>query len=87
MARGTHHTRPTAKPEAEAVPAADVSFTVWKAEAVLALAIHQRAAAVTRDSFWTRLYVRGFSPEQAAEMTARDYDATHRPERVKARQR
>jgi hypothetical protein len=40
---------------------------------------HERAAMVTRDGFWTRLYVRGLDPDEAAKAAAREYDATHRP--------
>jgi hypothetical protein len=84
MARGTRSPPSKAKPSAETVTAADVSFPVWKAEAVLALAmVHQSAAAATHGGLWTRLYIRGFSPEQAAEMAARDYDA--RPDWAKRR--
>jgi hypothetical protein len=46
------------------VPAADLSFPSWKAEAVRLLAkLHERAATTTRDSFWARLYVRGLDPD------------------------
>jgi hypothetical protein len=83
MAQGTRNPPPKAKPAAEAVPATDVPFLVWKAEAVLALAVHQRAATVTRDAYWTRLYIRGLSPEEAAQAAAREYDATHRPDWAK----
>jgi hypothetical protein len=66
------------KPMAEAVTAAEVPFPVWKAETALALVkIHERAMTVTRDDgFWTRLYVRGLDPEEAAKAAAREYDAT-----------
>jgi hypothetical protein len=80
---GTRSTkpRPKAKPSAETVTAADVPFPVWKAEALLALAkVHQRAVAATHDSFWTRLYVRGLDPEEAAQAAAREYDSTPRPD-------
>ena len=65
------------KPAAETVTAAEVPFPVWKAEAVLALArVHERAMTVTRDDgFWTRLYVRGLDPDEAAKAAAREYDA------------
>ena len=86
MARGTHYPSPKAKPAAEAVPAADVPFAVWKAEALLALAkVHQHAVTATHNGFWTRLYVRGLDPEEAAQAAAREYDSTHRPDWVKAR--
>jgi hypothetical protein len=49
---GSRNPPPKAKPAAEAVPATDVSFPVWKAEAVKALAtVHLRAVTVTRDGF------------------------------------
>ena len=72
MARKT-----TSKP----VPAAHVSFSTWKAAAVQALAqVNGRAILTTRDGFWTRLYVRGLSPEDAAQAAAREYASTHRPD-------
>jgi hypothetical protein len=81
MARGTRSPPPKAKPAAEATPAADVPFPVWKAAAMEALAnVHQRAAMITRDGFWRRLYVRGLDPGEAAKAAAREYDATHRPD-------
>jgi hypothetical protein len=80
MAPGTRNPPPKAKPAAEAVPATDVPFLVWKAEAVLALVmVHQQALTATHDSFWTQVYIRGLSPQQAAEMAAREYDATYPP--------
>jgi len=42
--------------------------------------VHQRAAMITRDGFWRRLYVRGLDPGEAAKAAAREYDATHRPD-------
>jgi hypothetical protein len=47
--------------------------------------VHERAATVTRDGFWTRLYVRGLDPDEAAKAAAREYDATHRPDWAKRR--
>ena len=48
------------------------SYPVWKAAAAKALQkLHERAARVTRDGFWTRCYVRNLSPEKAAELAAR----------------
>jgi hypothetical protein len=46
---------------------------------------HGRAARVTRDGFWTRCYVRNLSSEKAAELAAREYDATHPPDWLKRR--
>jgi hypothetical protein len=67
MAPGTRNPPPKAKPAAEAVPATDVPFLVWKAEAVLALVmVHQRALTATHDGFWTRVYIRGLNPQEAA---------------------
>jgi len=44
------------------------SCGVWKADGAKALLkLHVLAAAVTRDGLWTRLYVRGHSPEKAGE--------------------
>ena len=39
-----------------------------------------RAVTATHDGFWTRLYIRGLNPEEAAQAAAREYDATHRPD-------
>jgi hypothetical protein len=47
--------------------------------------VHERAAVVTRDGFWTRLYVRGLSPDDAAKHAAREYDSTHPAASVKRR--
>jgi hypothetical protein len=56
------------------------SYSVWKADAVKVLQkLHERAVRSTRDGFWTRCYVRNLSPERAAELAAREYDATTRP--------
>jgi hypothetical protein len=57
-----------------------VPFPVWKAEALLALVKVHRAVTATHDGFWTRLYIRGLNPEEAAQAAAREYDATHRPD-------
>jgi len=49
-----------------------------KAAAVNAcLKVHERAASITRESRWTRAYITGRSPAEAAEIDAREYDATH----------
>jgi hypothetical protein len=61
--------------------AAEPCFPAWKAEAAAALAkLHERAAVAMRERDWRGHYVRGLSPEQAAEAAARDYAATHRPD-------
>jgi hypothetical protein len=58
-------------------------YPVWKAAAVKALQkLHERAA---RDGFWTRCYVRNVTPEKAAELAAREYDATHPASWIKKR--
>jgi hypothetical protein len=44
--------------------------------------LHERAA---RDGFWTRCYVRNVTPEKAAELAAREYDATHPASWIKKR--
>jgi hypothetical protein len=62
------------------------SYPAWKAAAVKALQkLHERAARVTRDGFWTRCYVRNLSPEKAAELAACEYDSTHPAAWVKRR--
>ena len=78
MARGT---RP------ETAPAADVPFPVWKAEAVQALApVNERLAVATRNRLWMALYVRGFSPVDAATHAACSYAGRHPPDwAIKAR--
>jgi hypothetical protein len=38
---------------------------------------HERAAAVTRESIWSRAYIMRLSPAEAAEIAAREYDSTH----------
>jgi hypothetical protein len=61
-------------------------YPVWKAAAVKTLQkLHERAARLTRDGFWTRCYVRNLSPEKAAELAAREYDSTHPPDWIKSR--
>jgi hypothetical protein len=40
--------------------------------------LHERAAAVTRESIWTKLYCRGFDPVEAAELAARECHAPAR---------
>jgi hypothetical protein len=47
--------------------------------------LHERAANVTRDGLLTRCYMRNLSPKEAAELAARDYDATHPAAWVKRR--
>jgi hypothetical protein len=69
-----------------AAPAAEPSYLVWKAAAVKACQkIHEHAARVTRESIWTRAYVLRLSPVEAAEVAAREYDATHPAAWVKRR--
>jgi hypothetical protein len=41
--------------------------------------------AVTRHGLWTKLYVRGFSPEQAAELAEREYGSTRPSAWIKRR--
>jgi hypothetical protein len=67
-------------------PSPEPSYPAWKAAAGKALQkLHERAARVTRDGFWTRCYVRNLSPEKAAELAAREYDGTHPAAWVKRR--
>jgi hypothetical protein len=62
------------------------SYPAWKAAAVKALhKLHARAAAVTRESIWTRAYIMHLSPAGAAQVAAREYDATHPAGWVKRR--
>jgi hypothetical protein len=75
-------------PRQSRVPPRDVepSYLAWKAAAVKALQkAHERAAAVTRDSIWTRAYILRLDPAEAAELVAREYDSTHPPAWVKRR--
>jgi len=63
---------------------AEPSYSVWKAAAVKALhRLHAPAAMVIRDGLWTRFYVRGFSPKQAAELAEREYHNTQPPSWLK----
>jgi hypothetical protein len=49
------------------------SYPAWRADAVRALQkLHWSAAAATRDGLWINLYVRGFSPEEAAKVVDRN---------------
>jgi len=69
-----------------APPAAEPPYPIWKAKAVKALQRrHERAAVVTRDRIWTRAYILCLDPAEAAELAAREYDATHPPAWVKRR--
>jgi hypothetical protein len=47
------------------------------------LKLDSRAAAATRNGLWTKLYVRGLGPEQAAELAKREHDSTHPPDWIK----
>jgi len=67
----------TTRPSAESVTAAELPFPIWKADAVMALArLHERAPHATHDGYWTRLYIRGLDPDEAAMAAAREYDAS-----------
>ena len=69
-----------------AAPAAEPPYPAWKAAAVKALQKrHEGAAAVTRESIWTRAYIMRLDPAQAAELAAREYDSTHPPSWIKRR--
>jgi hypothetical protein len=62
----------------------ELPYPAWKANAAKALVkLHVLAAAVTRDGLWIRLYIQGLSPETAAKLAAREYDATHPPDWIK----
>jgi hypothetical protein len=61
-------------------------YPVWKAAAVKAcLRVHERAAAVTRESIWSRADIMQMSPAEVAEIAAREYDSTHSAIWVKRR--
>jgi len=49
------------------------------------LKVHDRAAAVTRESVWSRGYIMHLSSAEAAEVAAREYDSTHPPIWLKRR--
>ena len=71
--------RPKTK-TSKTVQAETDSYRAWKADAVKALAkLHALAVVATRDGCWTKPYVRGLSPDDAAAQAAREYDSTHRP--------
>jgi hypothetical protein len=62
------------------------SYPTWKATAEKALQkLHERAAAITRESIWTRAYILRLDPAEAAELAAREYDSTHPPSWIKRR--
>ena len=62
------------------------SYPAWKADAVKAIQkLHWSAAAVTRNGLWTNLYVRGFSPEEAAKLAERECHSTRPPDWLKRR--
>ena len=76
MSRATRPTKSDPEP----------SYPAWKAAAVKAwLKVHDRAAAVTRESIWTHAYIMRPSPAEAAEVAAREYDSTHPAAWVKRR--
>ena len=47
--------------------------------------LHWSAAAFTRDGLWTKLYVRGFSPEEAAKLAKCEYRSTRPPDWIKTK--
>jgi hypothetical protein len=58
----------------EAGRESEPSYAAWKADALKALEwLRSPAARVTRDGFWTKLYVQGFRPAEAAELADREY--------------
>jgi len=68
-------------PERVAALNLEPSYPAWKAAAIAALKkLHWSAVASTRDGLWTRLYVQGFSPEEAAEVADQTYLSTQPPE-------
>jgi hypothetical protein len=61
-------------------------YPAWKAAAVKALQkLHERAARFTRERLGTRAYILRLDPIEAAELAAREYDASHPPPWVKRR--
>jgi hypothetical protein len=86
LRNGIRHSRAVGMSSVKKVKRQCLSYPAWKAAAVKALQkLHERAARVTRDGFWTRCYVRNLSPEKAVELAAREYDATHAPDWLKRR--
>jgi hypothetical protein len=62
------------------------SYPAWRAAAVKALQkLHERAARVPRERIWPRAYIMRLEPAEAADVAAREYDATHPPAWVKMR--
>ena len=59
------------------ISVAQPSCPAWKANAAKALhRLHDRAAIVTPERLWTQLYIRRFTPAQAAELAEREYRST-----------
>jgi hypothetical protein len=62
------------------------SYRDWKAEASKQLRDrHDIPTAAIPEREWTRLFIRRFSPEEAAERAATEYNNSHRPKWVKKR--
>jgi hypothetical protein len=60
------------------------SYRDWKAEASKQLQHrHNIPAAAIPEREWTRLFIRRFSPAEAADRAEREYHSTHPPDWVK----
>jgi hypothetical protein len=46
---------------------------------------HGHCSTLHDESIWTRAYMMGLDPAEAAELAAREYDATHPPDWIKRR--
>ena len=58
----------------------------WRAATLKALEKRNKfAVTATRESILARAYVQGLSPEDASDVAAREYDATHPAAWVKRR--
>jgi hypothetical protein len=58
----------------------------WRAAAVKALQkLNPPAAAAVREGILTRAYVLRLTPQEGAQLMAREYDSTHPPDRIKRR--
>jgi hypothetical protein len=62
-------------PAAQLFPFDTVASPVFAAKALEPL--NPRAARATSERIWTQAYVKHLRPEKAAELAAREYDATH----------
>jgi hypothetical protein len=67
---------------------AQPSYKAWKDEALRTLQRdHNLPPNAISEREWTRLYVNGFPPDQAADRAEREYHSTHSPDWVKRKRK